>query len=137
MGGLSQFGRRQDGFAGVNPHNAHLSTGCWNHPSKPRRSAYGDPMHGQSGGLAAGILEKLGVPVDAEAVWRALVAAPGSSYRKIADRTGLAPAEDERIGRTLRVGVRTVRRDVAELKSTLGVTSRPEIPAAAKLKGWL
>jgi sugar-specific transcriptional regulator TrmB/DNA-binding CsgD family transcriptional regulator len=45
--------------------------------------------------------------------------------------------KDERIARTLRVGVRTIRRDVAELKATLGVTSRPEIPAAAIRRGWL
>jgi DNA-binding CsgD family transcriptional regulator len=44
---------------------------------------------------------------------------------------------DERIGRTLDIGVRTVRRDIAELKELLGVSSRTEIVAAAVRKGWL
>jgi DNA-binding CsgD family transcriptional regulator len=45
--------------------------------------------------------------------------------------------KDERIARTLGVGVRTIRRDVAELKSTLGVSSRAEIAAAAIRRDWL
>jgi DNA-binding CsgD family transcriptional regulator len=45
--------------------------------------------------------------------------------------------KDERIARTLGVGVRTIRREVAQLKELLGVTSRPEIAAAAIRKGWL
>jgi DNA-binding CsgD family transcriptional regulator len=45
--------------------------------------------------------------------------------------------KDERIARTLGVGVRTVRRDVADLKATLGVASRAEIVAVAIRKGWL
>jgi DNA-binding CsgD family transcriptional regulator len=45
--------------------------------------------------------------------------------------------KDERIARSLGVGVRTIRRDVSELKSTLRVTSRAEIVTAALRKGWL
>jgi DNA-binding CsgD family transcriptional regulator len=45
--------------------------------------------------------------------------------------------KDERMARTLGVGVRTVRRDIADLKTTLGVSSRTEIVAAAIRKGWL
>jgi DNA-binding CsgD family transcriptional regulator len=45
--------------------------------------------------------------------------------------------KDERIARTLGVGVRTVRRDIADLKATLGVSSRAEIVAAAIRKRWL
>jgi DNA-binding CsgD family transcriptional regulator/sugar-specific transcriptional regulator TrmB len=45
--------------------------------------------------------------------------------------------KDERIARTLGVGVRTVRRDVADLKAMLGVASRTEVIATAIRKGWL
>jgi sugar-specific transcriptional regulator TrmB len=62
--------------------------------------------------------------------------APSGRRAKVLELMAVG-TKDERIARTLRVGVRTIRRDVAELKSTLGVTSRPEIPAAAMLKGWL
>jgi DNA-binding CsgD family transcriptional regulator len=44
---------------------------------------------------------------------------------------------DQRIARTLSVGERTVRREVSELKTALGVTSRAELPAAAIRKGWI
>jgi sugar-specific transcriptional regulator TrmB/DNA-binding CsgD family transcriptional regulator len=62
--------------------------------------------------------------------------APSGRRAKVLELMAVG-TKDERIARTLRVGVRTIRRDVAELKSTLGVTSRPEIPAAAMVKGWL
>jgi DNA-binding CsgD family transcriptional regulator len=45
--------------------------------------------------------------------------------------------KDARIARTLRTGVRTVRRDVADLKASLGVASRAEVVAAAVRRGWL
>jgi DNA-binding CsgD family transcriptional regulator len=45
--------------------------------------------------------------------------------------------KDEGIARSLGVGVRTVRRDVAEIRTTLGVGSRAEIAAAAVRRGWL
>lgn len=45
--------------------------------------------------------------------------------------------KDERIARTLGVATRTVRRDIAELRARLGVTSRAEIVAAAVRRGWL
>jgi DNA-binding CsgD family transcriptional regulator len=45
--------------------------------------------------------------------------------------------KDERIARTLGIGARTIRRDIADLKTTLGVSSRAEIVAAAVRKGWL
>jgi DNA-binding CsgD family transcriptional regulator len=45
--------------------------------------------------------------------------------------------KDERIARTLGVGTRTIRRDISDLKATLGVSSRAEIIAAAIRKGWL
>jgi DNA-binding CsgD family transcriptional regulator len=44
---------------------------------------------------------------------------------------------DERIARTLGVAVRTIARDVSQLKVALGVKSRAEIPAAAIRRGWL
>lgn len=62
--------------------------------------------------------------------------APSGRRAKVLELMAVG-TKDERIARTLRVGVRTIRRDVAELKSTLGVTSRPEIPAAAIRRGWL
>jgi DNA-binding CsgD family transcriptional regulator len=45
--------------------------------------------------------------------------------------------KDERIARALGVGARTVRRDIAELRTMLGVSSRTEIVAAAAKRGWL
>ncbi|HWC35830.1 MAG TPA: LuxR C-terminal-related transcriptional regulator [Mycobacteriales bacterium] len=48
-----------------------------------------------------------------------------------------AGIKDERIARALGVGSRTVRRDIAELKDALGVSSRTEIVAAALRQGWL
>jgi DNA-binding CsgD family transcriptional regulator len=45
--------------------------------------------------------------------------------------------KDEKIARTLDIGVRTVRREVADLKASLNVNSRAEIAAAAMRKGWL
>jgi hypothetical protein len=44
---------------------------------------------------------------------------------------------DERMARTLGVGTRTIRREVATLKTDLAVSSRPEIGAAAIRRGWL
>jgi DNA-binding CsgD family transcriptional regulator len=46
-------------------------------------------------------------------------------------------ATDVKISRTLGIGVRTVRRDVSDLKQTLGAASRAEVVAAAARKGWL
>jgi DNA-binding NarL/FixJ family response regulator len=48
-----------------------------------------------------------------------------------------AGVKDERIARTLGVATRTVRRDIADLRERLGVTSRAEIVAAAVRRGWL
>jgi DNA-binding CsgD family transcriptional regulator len=48
-----------------------------------------------------------------------------------------AGVKDEGIARTLGVGARTVRRDIAALRAQLGVSSRPEIVAAAVRNGWL
>ncbi|HVW80753.1 MAG TPA: LuxR C-terminal-related transcriptional regulator [Mycobacteriales bacterium] len=48
-----------------------------------------------------------------------------------------AGVKDERIARTLGVATRTVRRDIAELKDNLGVSSRTEVVAAAVRQGWL
>ncbi|HWA65209.1 MAG TPA: LuxR C-terminal-related transcriptional regulator [Mycobacteriales bacterium] len=48
-----------------------------------------------------------------------------------------AGVKDERIARTLEVGSRTVRRDIAELKERLSVASRTEVVAAAVRQGWL
>lgn len=45
--------------------------------------------------------------------------------------------KDQGIARSLGVGVRTIRRDVAEIRTTLGVGSRTEIAAAAVRRGWL
>jgi DNA-binding CsgD family transcriptional regulator len=46
-------------------------------------------------------------------------------------------ATDTLISRSLGVGTRTVRRDVAALRDTLGVGSRMEIVPAAVRRGWL
>jgi len=45
--------------------------------------------------------------------------------------------KDESIARSLGVGVRTVRRDVAELMTALGEKTRPATVAAAIRRGWL
>jgi DNA-binding CsgD family transcriptional regulator len=45
--------------------------------------------------------------------------------------------KDERIARALGVGARTIRRDISDLKATLGVSSRAEIVAAAIRRQWL
>jgi DNA-binding CsgD family transcriptional regulator len=45
--------------------------------------------------------------------------------------------KDDKIARTLGVATRTVRRDIAELRNQLGVSSRTEIIAAAVRRGWL
>jgi DNA-binding CsgD family transcriptional regulator len=48
-----------------------------------------------------------------------------------------AGTKDERIARTIGVGVRTIRRDIADLKDSLGVASRAELVGAAIRRGWL
>lgn len=48
-----------------------------------------------------------------------------------------AGVKDERIARTLRIATRTVRRDIAEMRDQLRVSSRTEIVAAAVRQGWL
>lgn len=48
-----------------------------------------------------------------------------------------AGVKDERIARTLGIATRTVRRDIAELRDSLGVSTRTEIVAAAVRQGWL
>jgi DNA-binding CsgD family transcriptional regulator/sugar-specific transcriptional regulator TrmB len=45
--------------------------------------------------------------------------------------------KDETIARTLGVGARTIRRDVTNIKSALGVASRAEILTAAMRRGWI
>jgi DNA-binding NarL/FixJ family response regulator len=45
--------------------------------------------------------------------------------------------KDVAIARSLGIGVRSVRRDVAELKQQLGAKSRAEVTVAAIRKGWL
>jgi DNA-binding CsgD family transcriptional regulator len=45
--------------------------------------------------------------------------------------------KDDRIARALDVGVRTVTREVSDLKTALGVSTRAEIVAAAVRRGWL
>lgn len=67
------------------------------------------------------------------------VGAPGAPTGRTARILELmgAGVKDERIARTLGVGARTVRRDIAALRAQLGVSSRPEIVAAAVRNGWL
>ncbi len=48
-----------------------------------------------------------------------------------------AGVKDESIARTLGIAARTVRRDIADLRARLGVTSRTEILAAAIRRGWV
>jgi DNA-binding NarL/FixJ family response regulator len=48
-----------------------------------------------------------------------------------------AGVKDDRIARILGVGSRTVRRDIAEIKESLGASSRTEVVAAAVRQGWL
>jgi DNA-binding CsgD family transcriptional regulator/sugar-specific transcriptional regulator TrmB len=45
--------------------------------------------------------------------------------------------KDDRIARTLGIATRTLRRDIAELRGRLGVSSRSEIITAAIRRGWL
>lgn len=62
--------------------------------------------------------------------------APVGRHARILELLALG-YKDEAISRALNIGVRTIRRDVAELKEMLGVSSRAEIVAAAVRKGWL
>jgi DNA-binding CsgD family transcriptional regulator len=66
-------------------------------------------------------------------------AEPGAPAGRVARVLELMAAgvKDERIARTLGVGSRTVRRDIAELKASLGASSRTEVVAAAVRQGWL
>lgn len=48
-----------------------------------------------------------------------------------------AGVKDESIARTLGIATRTVRRDIAEMRDRLRVSSRTEIVAAAIRQGWL
>lgn len=48
-----------------------------------------------------------------------------------------AGAKDEAIARAFSVGVRTIRRDISELKTTTGATSRTDLVAVAIRKGWI
>jgi DNA-binding CsgD family transcriptional regulator len=64
------------------------------------------------------------------------VEAPSGRPARILELLALGNT-DERIARTLGVGVRTIRREVSDLKTILDVTSRVEISAAAVRKGWL
>jgi hypothetical protein len=66
------------------------------------------------------------------------VAASGPSGRTARVLELLAAGtKDERIARTVGVGVRTIRRDIADLKDALGVASRAELVGAAIRRGWL
>jgi DNA-binding CsgD family transcriptional regulator len=65
-----------------------------------------------------------------------VAAAPVGRAARILELLALGNT-DERISRTLGVGVRTVRREIADLKTALGVSSRAEVSAAAVRKGWL
>jgi DNA-binding CsgD family transcriptional regulator len=62
--------------------------------------------------------------------------APAGRQMRVLELLSLG-AKDEAIGRTLGIGVRSIRRDIAELKRVLGVSSRAEIVAAAIRKEWL
>jgi DNA-binding CsgD family transcriptional regulator len=64
---------------------------------------------------------------------------PGAPTGRVARVLELMAAgvKDERIARTLAVATRTVRRDIADLKEMLGVSSRTEVVAAAVRQGWL
>jgi DNA-binding CsgD family transcriptional regulator len=64
------------------------------------------------------------------------VGAPSGRVARVLELMA-AGVKDERIARTLGVGSRTVRRDIAELKDSLGVSSRTEVVAAAVRQGWL
>jgi DNA-binding CsgD family transcriptional regulator len=62
--------------------------------------------------------------------------APVGRHARILELIALG-SKDEAIARTLGIGVRTIRRDVADLKTGLAVSTRTEIVAAAVRKGWL
>jgi DNA-binding CsgD family transcriptional regulator len=66
----------------------------------------------------------------------AIDGAPVGRHARILELLALG-YKDEAISRALNIGVRTIRRDVAELKELLGVSSRAEIVAAAVRRGWL
>jgi DNA-binding NarL/FixJ family response regulator len=61
---------------------------------------------------------------------------PSSRAARVLELVAIG-TKDERIARSLGVGTRTVRREVAELRAVLGVQSRAEITAAAVRRGWL
>jgi DNA-binding CsgD family transcriptional regulator len=62
--------------------------------------------------------------------------APSGRRMRVLELLSLG-GKDEAIGRTLGIGVRSIRRDIAELKRVLGVSSRAEIVAAAIRREWL
>jgi DNA-binding CsgD family transcriptional regulator len=64
---------------------------------------------------------------------------PGAPSGRVARVLELMAAgvKDDRIARILGVGSRTVRRDIAEIKESLGASSRTEVVAAAVRQGWL
>jgi DNA-binding CsgD family transcriptional regulator len=62
--------------------------------------------------------------------------APIGRHARILELVALG-SKDEAISRALGIGVRTIRRDIAGIKTGLGVSSRAEIVAAAVRKGWL
>lgn len=61
---------------------------------------------------------------------------PNSRGARIVEMVALGMTDD-RIARSLGVRPRTIGRDIAMLKDTLGVNSRAEIVAAAAKRGWL
>lgn len=62
---------------------------------------------------------------------------PGADRRSAVLKLLAAGATDAAIARSLGVGMRTVRRDVSDLRAQLGVNSRTEVVAAAIRRGWL
>jgi DNA-binding CsgD family transcriptional regulator len=77
-----------------------------------------------------------------ELYWERSVAAPGlvvghSDQRTFLLRQLASGAKDEQIARTLGIGLRTVRRRVADLMIELGVDTRFQAGAEAVRRGWL
>ncbi|HVV77063.1 MAG TPA: LuxR C-terminal-related transcriptional regulator [Mycobacteriales bacterium] len=64
---------------------------------------------------------------------------PGAPSGRVARVLALVATgvKDDRIARTLGIATRTVRRDIADLRDELGVSTRTEIVAAAVRRGWL
>lgn len=75
---------------------------------------------------------------DAEPLFPATLIDPALTVRQLEVLTLVAAGtKDEAIARSLSVGVRTIRRDLSELKELAGASSRTDLITAAMRRGWI